>query len=79
MARNEFDVTCTGPVDGLRILLDARLADLGKEVVVRVDGKETFRGVPKPSLTTMVRCAVERNDPEMLFVAEVPVTPAGGR
>ena len=76
-ARNAFEVSATGPVDGLTVLLDDRLADLSKEVVVKVNGKETFRGVPRLSLATMVRSAVERNDADLLFVAEVPVEGVG--
>ena len=72
---NAFAVTAAGPVDGLVLRLDDRLADLTKEVVVSVNGKETFRGVPRLSLTTMARTAVERADPGLLFVAEVPVGP----
>ena len=75
--RNAFDVASAGPVDGLSILLDDRLADLGKEVVVTVNGKETFRGIPRLSLTTMARTAAERDDADLLFVAEVPVLAAG--
>ena len=72
-AKNVFAVTSAGPVDGLSILLDDRLADLTKEVVVSMNGKESFRGVPRLSLTTMTRTALERNDADLLFVAEVPV------
>ena len=75
--KNAFDVASTGPVDGLAILLDDRLADLSKEVVVTVNGKETYRGIPRLSLTTMVRTAAERDDADLLFVAEVPVLPSG--
>ena len=70
---NAFAVTAAGPVDGLVLRLDEKLADLAKEVVVTVNGKETFRGLPRVSLATMTRTAVERADPGLLFVAEVPV------
>jgi poly(3-hydroxybutyrate) depolymerase len=70
--RNVFEVSSTDPLDGLRLLLDARLADLGKEVVVRVNGKETHRTLPRFSLATMVRTA-ERVDADLLFAADVPV------
>jgi hypothetical protein len=75
--RNAFAVTSLGAVDGLSILLDERLADLDREVVVRLNGKETFRGVPKRSLRTMTRTAVERADPAYVFLAEVPVDGKG--
>jgi hypothetical protein len=75
MGANRFDVTSSGSVDGLEILLDTRLANLAAEVVVRVNGRETFRGVPRPSLRALVRSAVERNDPDLLFPVAVPVAP----
>jgi pimeloyl-ACP methyl ester carboxylesterase len=54
----------------LSVYLDDRLVDLSKEVVVTVDGKERFRGVPRLSLVTLVRSADEREDPEYTFPAE---------
>lgn len=76
-AGNVFEVTSSGPVDGLRLLLDARLADLAQDVTVNVNGKPSFRGPVTWSLTTLVKTA-ERNDPDLLFAASVPVVPAGG-
>lgn len=60
----------------LSVYLDARLVDLTKEVVVTVDGKERFRGVPVLSLATLVRSAEEREDPEYAFAAEAAWTQA---
>jgi dienelactone hydrolase len=54
----------------LSVYLDERLVDMSKEVVVAVDGKERFRGVPRLSLVTLVRSAEEREDPEYAFAAE---------
>lgn len=54
----------------LSVYLDDRLVDMAKEVVVTVDGKERYRGVPVLSLATLVRSAEEREDPEYAFPAE---------
>lgn len=54
----------------LSVYLDDRLVDLSKEVVVTVDGKERFRGLPVLSLVTLVRSAEEREDPEYAFPCE---------
>jgi hypothetical protein len=54
----------------LSVYLDPKLLDLSREVVVTVDGKERFRGVPALSLATLVRSAEEREDPEYAFAAE---------
>ncbi len=72
---NAFDVTSAGAVDGLTLLVDERLCDLAKEVVVRTNGQETFRGLPTLSLATMLETAV-RNDADLLFAASVPVSAA---
>jgi dienelactone hydrolase len=56
----------------LSVYLDDRVLDLSKEVVIAVDGKERFRGVPKLSLPVLVRSAAEREDPEYAFAAEAP-------
>lgn len=68
---NRFEVTATGPTDGLELLLDAKSADLSREIVVTSGAKEVFRGLAKPSLRTMVRTA-ERGDPDLFFPTSVP-------
>ncbi|MGH7149309.1 MAG: hypothetical protein ACREIU_01360, partial [Planctomycetota bacterium] len=71
VAPNEFALRLEGGFEGLSVLLDERLADFSKEVLVRVNGSERFRGKVAPSLATMLLTAAERNDPEMLFPARV--------
>lgn len=70
-APNTFDVAGDATSKGLTLYLDARLVDLEKEVVVKVDGKETFRKVVPIRLSTMVETAVERDDAEYVFGARV--------
>ena len=72
-APNAFEVRIEPGSGGLSLLLDDRLVDFGKEVVVRVNGAEKFRGRIAPSLATMLLTAAERNDPEMLFLARVRI------
>jgi len=76
---NRFDVAATGPIVGLELLIDPRLVDVTKEVVVNVGGKEVWRGVPVPSLRTLVETAVERADAEYVFAGKVPTAPAAPR
>jgi predicted esterase len=88
-ARNAIDVTVKMPrsaepvktkaelpsrVAKLSVYLDARMVDVTKEVVVTVDGKERFKGVPVLSLATLVRSAAEREDPEYAFASEATWT-----
>ncbi len=69
---NAFTVSGTGALDELHLLVDERSIDPTKDVIVTVDGKETFHGPAKPSLRTLVRTA-RRNDPDLLFASAVPV------
>ena len=41
------------------------------QIVVTVNGAERFRGVVKNTLSTLLRTAAERNDPELLFPARI--------
>jgi dienelactone hydrolase len=67
-------------VSALSFLVDERLLDVTREVIVRIDGKERYRGVPAPSLATLVRTAEEREDAEYAIAREIrPAAPAGTR
>ena len=57
-------------IAAMSVYLDERLVDLSREVLVTVDGKERFKGVPALSLVTLVRSGEEREDPEYAFAAE---------
>ena len=60
----------SGDVTGLSVLLGQPLVDLSKEVVVRVNGKERFRGVVPRTLSTLL-LTLPRNDAGLLFDARV--------
>jgi len=75
-APNQFDLAfeeASAPPSDLWLLLDERIVDFNKEVVVRVGGNEKFRGKVTRSLAAMVQTAAERNDAEMLFTARLKV------
>ncbi|MGH7162781.1 MAG: hypothetical protein ACREID_04795, partial [Planctomycetota bacterium] len=59
------------PPAGFRILLDEKLVDLSREVVVKLEGNEAFRGKVPFTLSTMLMTARERNDPHLLFPARI--------
>ncbi len=69
---NAIDIECTSEVAGLHVLLRDELVDMSKEVVVRLNGEETFRGVPSRSLAVLVSTA-RRGDARLTFDARVPV------
>lgn len=69
-AHNAVHVRCDRPTDGLWVLLDSRVLDLGKEVVVTVNDKETFRGKAIAELGTLLLTS-QHPDPALQFVAKV--------
>ena len=68
---NRVAITCDQPTDGLYVLLDARVLDLGEEVVVTVNGTETFRGKAAMELGTLLLTS-DHPDPKLQFAARVP-------
>ncbi len=70
--KNRIRVECDHDAATLSVLLDDRLVDMSKEVVVELGGKEVFRGVPERRLTTILLTGVG-NDPGLVFEARVAV------
>lgn len=68
---NTVSVTSDKPTEGLYVLLDSRVLDLTKEVIIQANGKETFRGKVAPELSTLLMTS-QHPDPELQFVARVP-------
>ncbi|MFY9343056.1 MAG: alpha/beta hydrolase [Planctomycetota bacterium] len=68
---NTVAITCDKPTTGLHVLLDARVLDLAREVVVTVNGAETFRGKAVPTLATLLSTS-GHPDSKLQFVARVP-------
>ncbi|MCE9636977.1 MAG: hypothetical protein K8T90_14835 [Planctomycetes bacterium] len=55
----------------LSFLLDDRLLDVSKDVVLRIDGRERARVVPAASLATLVTSAAEREDAQYAIAREI--------
>lgn len=70
-ATNSIAITCDKPTDGLYVLLDGRVLDLGKEVLVTVNGTEVSRKKPAMDLGTLWLSS-DHPDPKLQFVARVP-------
>ncbi len=70
--KNRIRVECDHDAATLSVLLDDRLVDMSKEVVVELGGKEVFRGVPERRLTTILLTGLG-NDPGLVFEARVAV------
>jgi predicted esterase len=73
---NNIKIETSKPAPGLKVLLDERLIDFQKEVVVTLNGKTSYRGSVEPQLFYLLRGARERYDPHSWYLAEVPVTEA---
>ena len=72
---NAVSILTAADTTGLYVLLDDRVLDLEKEVVVRVNGLRVWRGVPERRLSAMVLSA-QRMDPGLLFEARIPAVQA---
>ncbi len=70
---NEFDIETSGEVEGLWLMLNPAMIDVSKEVVVRLDGEEVYRGNPKPSLKTILESLDARLDKRMFFDRAIPL------
>ena len=70
-ASNVIRLSSRADLAGLEILLDERLVNLTKEVVVEVNGKVSWRGVPASLWGTLLLSAAE-GDPDLIFPARVP-------
>jgi dienelactone hydrolase len=70
---NAFDIETSGEVEGLWLMLNPAMIDVNKEVVVRLDGEEVYRGKPKPSLRTILESLSARLDKRMFFDRAIPL------
>jgi len=62
------------PATPIEVLLDERLVDLLKDVIILLNGKEVFRGKPQATLETLVRTALS-GDEELVFASSVRIKP----
>jgi dienelactone hydrolase len=77
---NDFDVKLYGvAADSIELLLNSKLVDPQKEVTVTVDGKEVYRGRPRPDFWTVLETLDARLDRTLTFDRRVrlPSSAAG--
>jgi hypothetical protein len=67
---NKVTVSTTPNLTTGSVLLDARLVDFKKPVVLDFNGKTTSQKL-QPSLKTLCETLVRRGDPELAFTAEL--------
>jgi hypothetical protein len=68
IADNVVDLTLDqAHAEDFTVLLNARMIDPAKEVVVRADGKELYRGKPVPDVATVLETLDARLDRSLTF------------
>ena len=78
---NRLTATATTNITAASVLLDSRLVDCKKAVVLELNGKTVKRKL-QPSLRTLCETLQRRRDPELAFTMEFPLplaTPAARR
>ncbi|NWK57009.1 hypothetical protein HW115_15405 [Verrucomicrobiaceae bacterium N1E253] len=77
---NRIEITAHTKRDGelvaaknlkLRVYLPPSLIQLDKEVTIAINGKQTFKGMVRPSMEAIIRSTAERGDPKQVFPAQV--------
>ena len=71
-ATNQVHVTCDKNTRGLYVLVDEKLLDPKKELVVFLADKEVFRGIARPSLAAILATGA-RGDPDLAYSARIPL------
>ncbi len=59
--------------DDFTIYLNEKMYDVKKDVVVRVDGKEVYRGKPQPDFATILESLDSRLDRTLTFDRKIPI------
>jgi hypothetical protein len=70
---NRIEVT-TERIRHYTLLLSPDLIDLARPVTVMTDGRLSFQGQVVPDLRVLLRQARHDQDPDRLFVAQIPIT-----
>lgn len=69
---NTLAIESKADLSTLYVLLDERVIDMEKEVIITVNGEETNRGLPQPTLGTMLLTG-STPDSALLFLARMKV------
>jgi pimeloyl-ACP methyl ester carboxylesterase len=72
---NHLTMTMTN-VESATVLLDGRLVDFKKPLIVELNGRTTAQKI-QPSLRTLCETMQRRCDPGLAFTAELPLLPSG--
>lgn len=70
---NAVAVQCNH-VKNLSVFLHQKIADLKKEVVITINGKEAYRGIPEAETQTMLETARDAKDPALAYPVQIKLT-----
>ena len=70
---NHVTIT-TRRVGRMHLYIDPDVVDARKPLTVTLNGRQRFRGTPKPSSDTVLGCADRWRDPDRLYVARITLT-----
>ena len=70
---NTFSIETTAEREGMYIMLNPEMIDVTKDVVVKVDGEEFYRGRPKPDFATVVESLDSKLDKRLTFDRRIPL------
>ncbi|MEO0479953.1 MAG: hypothetical protein AAF196_10765 [Planctomycetota bacterium] len=74
---NTVSIESENELRGLELLIDERLFDLEQEIVIEVNGEETFRGHAQRTLGSLLKTSLHP-DEHLQFTARVPVLGGDG-
>jgi poly(3-hydroxybutyrate) depolymerase len=69
-----FTITAASDIEELTIRLDRSMVNFEKDIVVRYQDHELFRGKVQPSVDTLRKTLAERGDPRGMWSAEITVS-----
>lgn len=70
--KNTVHVTSTGDARGLCVLVDPKLLDPKREILVYHNEELAYRGIPVPDLATTLATGA-RGDPELAYTTRIPL------
>ena len=75
--QNKISLTCEETIRGLSVLLDERVVDMEREVVIEFNGAEVRREVPVRRLDVLLQTGIHP-DRDLMFAARMEVVGGGG-
>jgi hypothetical protein len=69
---NTIRLTCEKPLEDMWVLLDERMVNMKKEVIIEINGVETNRAIPAPTLGALLM-TTSGPDSELSFPSRLSI------